>query len=568
MAGYTLEELNRLYGQGGFEIVDESTPITDPGEGLTYEEVMAMGGQIVPSDIQSPQIAPTEPIYKVGGKGASTGKRILATVGDIAGQRNLGQVIGRGLAKKGVNREIAGMTQRTQGELIRAQQALSTAQMSQDPTAIARAQRAVDIAQTNLSAVPTQEQLLGPKKTSLQVAGAIGESLLGLATGGAGGLAKGIATQGAKRGIAVAGRGGLQSAPNLIRSVGQSIKAGRVGQAIGRSAATAVPTGAGFGLAQGLQEEGATVGSVAGSTALGAGAGLAGSIAIPLAGAATKGAVNTATRVLGKAGLKTDRLARLQADDAIKAITPTARELPKKAYEKAQREGLVRPGGFLKREKFTLSKPQREAVIKHADVISTDATRTRINVAKKMERLDDEVGQYLRQNNGIFNKAQLRTAISNKLKPITDLTVSEENLNKAKNKIIDNFVDALEKNDMESLWQARKEFDQQIQNAFSGSPTLQKKVQTDFRNAIQDFISEKTDNVTYKGKMKDMSDLFTVDNLARIKSSGQKGRSKIERWLVKNPRAAKAIGGVILTGAGTLGLTKAAQALGVGGGSN
>jgi hypothetical protein len=113
--------------------------------------------------------------------------------------------------------------------------------------------------------------------------------------------------------------------------------------------------------------------------------------------------------------------------------------------------------------------------------------------------------------------------------------------------MINNFTSVLETNDLSSLWSARKQFDNAIENAFSGSPTLQKEMKVKFRNAIQDFIKEKTPNQTYAQYMDDMSSLYKLKDLVQIGSTAERGLTGVEKSIDKHKKLIRLGKGVLTT---------------------
>ncbi len=155
---------------------------------------------------------------------------------------------------------------------------------------------------------------------------------------------------------------------------------------------------------------------------------------------------------------------------------------------------------------------------------------------------DAQVGKFLSENNGIFNKGELKNYLSEKLQVVDDITVPEERLLKAKDTLINNFIVKLSKNDKVSLWQARKAFDQTIDSAFKGSPTLAKQMKIEFRNAVQDFIAETTPDGVYKGLMTDMRQLYRINDVVTARASKTRSLNRIQKWYKENPVKAKLLG--------------------------
>ena len=180
-------------------------------------------------------------------------------------------------------------------------------------------------------------------------------------------------------------------------------------------------------------------------------------------------------------------------------VTPKTKELTPTEYEKLLAQGRITPKTATEPTKYVLSEAEKQTALRFSNVIDKDPTKTILNINNEISSIDDDVGRFLRENNGIFNKGEVRNFVRSSIEDITDITIDEKRLTKAKDLLADNFIKSIKKGDMESLWLARKDFDQQIEKAFSGSPTLQKELKIGLRNAVQDFISENTPDTVYKG---------------------------------------------------------------------
>lgn len=247
-----------------------------------------------------------------------------------------------------------------------------------------------------------------------------------------------------------------------------------------------------------------------------------------------------------------------QTEQAIKSITPKTKDLTPKEYERLVQQGRISPKQGRTPDKYILSDRELDTATKYQKLLGKDPVKNTQNLAKEISSKDKEVGAFLRKNNGIFNTGELKNSIAKKLEQVDDLTVDEARLAKLKESTIDNFIKSLEKNDMETLWKARKAFDRKIESAFRGSPTLQKEIKKEFRNAVQDFISERTDDVTYKGYMQEMSDLINLSDTTALKAAKERGLNEIEKWIKNNPVEAKVLGWVAGSGV----VTGAVHALG------
>lgn len=245
--------------------------------------------------------------------------------------------------------------------------------------------------------------------------------------------------------------------------------------------------------------------------------------------------------------LTTDR----NAANSLKNVLPKVSDLTPTQYDELLRQGRIKPRTATKPAEYVLSDQQIGAATRHADIIAPDPAVTTQNISQRIGQLDNEVGEFLTQNNGIFNKNQLRKAITDGMKDVSDISVPQARIDKTRGQMIDNFLDSLEQNDMHSLWQARKSFDRQIENAFSGSPSLQKEMRRAFRDSIQDYIATRTPNNTYKTYMKDMSGLFDLQDLVAQQATKQRSLSGIGQVMRDRPMLRRGLqyGGVGLGGA-------------------
>lgn len=282
---------------------------------------------------------------------------------------------------------------------------------------------------------------------------------------------------------------------------------------------------------------------------------LVGTVAGGVGGAVVGGAIGGTTGLVR--GYKFDK-----ANAHIKAVTPDVQDLKPKEYEALLNRGKITPKTATEPSKYILSDEEYAVANKYKSLLGKDPAKNSINISNEIVKRDAEVGDFLSKNKSIFNTGELRNNLLEKLQSIDDLTVSEERLSKLKESTVDNFIKSLKSNDTHSLWEARKEFDSAIKKAFSGSPTLQKEVKVGFRNAVQDFISEKTDDITYKSYMKDMSQLFKLRDIVNSKAAKEKALSSIEAFFRRNQNAIKILG-YVTGGAGFLyGASNIAKAAG------
>lgn len=232
------------------------------------------------------------------------------------------------------------------------------------------------------------------------------------------------------------------------------------------------------------------------------------------------------------------------------SITPKVEDLTPTEYEQFLRAGKISPKTATEPAKYILSDSEKAIADKYKTLISTkDPVKNSISVMDEIANQDGAVKEYLTNNNTKFEKDTLKTYLLGKMQDVTDITIPETQLNKAKNNLVTNFLKRISEPDQLNLWQARKQFDQEIEKAFSGSPTLQKTMKRELRNAVQDFISENTDNVTYKRRMLNMRELYSLQEILETKATKERKYSMVAKWLKDNPKKATAAKWII-AGAG------------------
>jgi hypothetical protein len=351
----------------------------------------------------------------------------------------------------------------------------------------------------------------------------------------------------------------VESLPTNKEVIGSSVRLGAAALAPAVGAKMAGVTGAGsaVGVGQGVARgalAGAGTGAITGGIS-GAGFGLeqnqdAGGIAMSALGGAALGGVSggaiggVAGGFVGKANAKVDPATIL------KDVTPDPAQMTPTQYKQALARGEITPKTATQPAKYVMNDAQKKIALKYQDVIDKDPVKTTLKINDTIADLDDQVGAFLKQNNGVFNKGELRNRLTDSLDELTDITVDPKNLSKAKQSLINNFIDDLDKNDMETLWQSRKAFDQKIEKAFTGSPTLQKELKVSFRNAVQDFIAEGTPDGTYKALMGDMSNLYRLRDTVLTKATKERAVSGIGQWIKNNPIKSKIVGAASLIGGG------------------
>lgn len=243
--------------------------------------------------------------------------------------------------------------------------------------------------------------------------------------------------------------------------------------------------------------------------------------------------------------------------NAIKAITPTVKDLtPKQAIE-AKKLGKIGTRGILKGEKYSLSNNELRIAKENADVLTgKNASENIDNVGDRVKELDESVGSYLEQKNQIFSSQRLRETLNKKIGGLGEGIGTNQ-------KSVDDFVNKLVSDSNGNLydaWKARKAFDNYADDylrAFSGNPTLKKDMAKATRNAMQEFITSELSDDVYKPAMKKMSDLLKLvdeDNgLLTRKYLGERGLSGLSVLIKKHPtffRGLKWLGYFGLAGTG------------------
>ncbi len=256
---------------------------------------------------------------------------------------------------------------------------------------------------------------------------------------------------------------------------------------------------------------------------------------------ATKSTVKAAKGAVGTVTKKTAQMAEKRAaSKAFEAITPNMSELTQEEYKQLLRQKKIAPKTATGEAKYIPSKEELATAEKNSHLLQGSPEESVRNISDELARKDLEVEGFLKENNGIYNTGELKNFIKKRIEGVGDVTVSDSKLKKLKDGMIKEFTAKLERNDIESLWRARKEFDQSIEKAFSGSPTLQNTVKKEFRNAVQDFIAERTPNMTYKGYMKEMRNLFDLEDVLLTRAGKSRSLSGIGEFVKKNPNVIRA----------------------------
>lgn len=240
-----------------------------------------------------------------------------------------------------------------------------------------------------------------------------------------------------------------------------------------------------------------------------------------------------------------------ESQKALESVTPSTKDLTPSEYADLLRKQKITHKTKTKPSQYVHSPEEKAIAEKFKSVLQDkDPVENSMSVMNEVVRRDVEVGKFLEKNNGIFTPKELKNYIGEKIGKVSDITVPDSKMKKLKQELLRDFMLTLKKNDMKSLWESRKMFDSRIEEAFAGSPTLQKDTKKAFRNAVQDFISERTPNLTYKEMMRDMSQLFDLHDIISVKATKEKGLSALQKWAKDNPQKVQ----LLKAGAGVMGV--------------
>lgn len=270
-----------------------------------------------------------------------------------------------------------------------------------------------------------------------------------------------------------------------------------------------------------------------------------GEVEAPLKGALTKeglGAVKediagATSKVVGKLAPATD------VEKALTNITPKTKDLTPTEYENLLSKKKITPKTATSPSQYILSDEEKAVATKYKDLLQDkDPVKNSINVMDEIANKDSQVGDFLDKNNKKIDPVSMKSYLTDKMKDITDITIDPTRLDKSKQQMINNFVDSLKEKDVKNAWIDRKAFDAKIETAFKGSPSLIKDMKRGLRNAVQDYIAENTPEGVYKGYMKDMTQLFNIQDTLANAASKEKGLNALQTWIKDNPNKARILG--------------------------
>ena len=423
-------------------------------------------------------------------------------------EQKFGQDIGKafyltGGGQKQIN-EIA------QQNLNSGDQRVSLAKTTVDPE---RKQRLLNFAVDDFKAGGmTSEQIIGQIKSNEQYLGDVGGVLLDILSVGTYGK---IAT-------------GIVEAPRTVGILQGAIQGAKAGAKAG------VVLGTAYGIT-GAMQKGETTKNVVIS---GIESGVVGTVAGGVVGGIAGGI---------SGGIEARKLGVAEQQNALNAIIPTPKELKPTEYDKYFQSGRITPKTITGTAKIIPTDKEITLANQYSDLLqSKDPVKNGVDVLEEIVRDSNDVESYLQKQNITYNKTELKTALTEKLKPITDVFVpNEKRLTSMKTGLIDNFIEDVNSNNLTDLYKARKNYDQFIEkrlNAFSGSPTLKKDLSISMRNGVQEFITNQLGEGTYKKAMKDMTNLYDILNMLEVKAMKEKGLSIITALIKKHSVFMKLVG--------------------------
>jgi len=394
------------------------------------------------------------------------------------------------------------------------------AEMAKNSTDQAKREKYLKMANESYKQAGSTYQAVLPaiEKTNKQILGEAAGVGLDVVTAGAAGKVAGKAVKAAK-------------VIKPIEAVAKVEKASKVASLTGNIAKNAknlAPVGAAYGTTQAMQEN-ASATDIAKSA-------IGGAVLATAGGVAISGVSKGLGKVTGKITKKGK--AQTAANKALDNILAKPQELTPTEYEDMLKAGRVTAKSKTGAAKIIPTQQERDYAVKYSNILnSKDPVKNTNSILNEISNRDKSVGEFLKVNNAIFNKAQLKAYLRQSMKDVSDISIPQARIDKAKDTLIDNFINNnpnLTKKNVESLWIARKKFDKDIENAFSGSPTLQKDIKKSLRNGVQEFIANKTPEGVYKQQMKDMSEMFRMLDMVDNKAIREKGQSALDLWKKNN----------------------------------
>lgn len=254
---------------------------------------------------------------------------------------------------------------------------------------------------------------------------------------------------------------------------------------------------------------------------------------------------------------KTTAKSEQATKNAYEAITPSTKDLTPTEYKDLLNKGRIAPGSATEAPTYILNDKEKALAEKYSPLLQgKDPVRNINTTLKEIITKDKEVGDFLAKDKSVYQKADLQKTLTERLSGVSDITIPKAQLAQARKDLIATVMSRIPENNsgrtFDRLWSFRKNFDATIEkklNAFSGAPTLKKEMATELRNGIQDFIANNTKDGVYKGKMKDMSDLYNVIDMLDTSAVKTKGMNGIKMWMRANPGKTKLIEGALGAGA-------------------
>lgn len=276
-----------------------------------------------------------------------------------------------------------------------------------------------------------------------------------------------------------------------------------------------------------------------------AGAATAGKASLEAAPAALESLQGTAGKAVAKAGETVAAGKNADLAKLVQSIDSAAgKEL--KTGEEVVKKGV----GPFKKDIVPPSEKDLENATQFAQhLVKNDPATSAANLTGHIADVgENKVRPFLAANNQGFNRSQLRSFVEKSIgeKPITFTSNEGE---KTYEKVLDTLMTEIEKNpkNVSGLWDARIAFDNaaksQFPHAFEGAASGTKQAIRNVRNAVNDYIIEKTGGTTdnvFKDSMAELSKAYNVRDDLLEKAGKGVGKSAWEKWLKAHPTEAKA----------------------------
>lgn len=265
-------------------------------------------------------------------------------------------------------------------------------------------------------------------------------------------------------------------------------------------------------------------------------------------GGATKGSVAglsekmapLAEKLAGKAPNTLDLISPI----ADKGSTLSALKAGSKGVEESSlwEAGKVRPSNYFQKVADTVDPIMGKSA---SNIERID----KLNAAVK-DISENVVKQHLDAHPALYNENLLKSKFNGLLDQMPKSFKTDPQLTKTYQGVIDTALDVAKgqpTKDMSGLWDSRKQFDTLVKREFGDKALtpqamgVRDQAIRDVRGAMNDFISEHTDNSTFKNSMEKLNHIYSArDNIAEKALQGKEiTRSKFAQFLKNHPTAVK-----------------------------